>query len=157
MPRSLTPHPAYAERVREAREHTCLSSAQIAENLGKRSDFFGDLENDDTELLMCISLGDIASLCSVLGIQPAALLADRPDLPTVRVPYPELVERIRTYIQLQALDVTEFEDQAGWTVGPALEDPALVSQWNVDGLYDICELIGVDWLAALPSATAVGV
>jgi hypothetical protein len=58
--------------------------------------------------------------------------------------------RIRAYIGAHEMSLEAFEELAGWEVGMALDEPEHARDWNPDGLWDICQLIGVEWLLALP-------
>jgi transcriptional regulator with XRE-family HTH domain len=150
MPRSLLPHPNYAERIREARERIGLSLDQLAARMGQSPSSQWDLEADPNEVLMCISLGWLAGLCEVLQLRPRDLLSDGPVPAGATLALPELMARIRAYIGSHEMGLEAFEELAGWEVGMALDDPEHARDWNPDGLWDICQLIGVEWLLALP-------
>ena len=150
MPRSLAPHPRYAERLRAARERLRLSQREVAAQLRQAPDFLWDLELFDEEVLTSVSLADLAALCRTLALDPALFLADREIPVEKQLSVTDLAAAIRRYLTEHDVSLQAFEDRAGWVVGPALAEPDRVGEWNVDSLYDICELIGIDWVAALP-------
>jgi hypothetical protein len=47
--------------------------------------------------------------------------------------------------------VEEFGQQIEWDISAVLADPAALWEMNVEGLYNICQTLGLDWVAALPS------
>lgn len=62
----------------------------------------------------------------------------------------ELMSKVRNYLSVTGLSVTQFEDRVGCVVEPALKDSSKVMDWNVDFLRWVCAEIGLDWHLALP-------
>lgn len=114
-----------------------------------------DLEEDDQELYMAISLTELSLLSKELRISPEALFSDM-GLPGNRIRPGEVARRIRDVIGKRKLTLSEFEDEVGFSIGDSLEDSSRVWDWNVDCLRAVCAALGVDWRRALPLCEEYG-
>jgi transcriptional regulator with XRE-family HTH domain len=152
MPYSTECHPDYAARIKGIRESRGLSFDEVAKNVGLSWNEYFDLELHADEVLMCISLGQLAALGRVLGVAPSVLLTkeETSDHPLARLSRSDLSARIQAFIDGAGISLSEFEEQVGWEIAQALYDSDEILDWNVDCLSDVCSAIGVNWLEALP-------
>jgi transcriptional regulator with XRE-family HTH domain len=135
-------------RLKRAREVVGKTPEDLGEYVGSSSNYY-DIEHFDGDLYNAIGLGELSSLCLALGIIPRDLFDDRPKADS-DISQAELLSKTREYIKQNNLSVAEFSDRVGFEIGPSLEDPAKVSEWNVDFLRWLCDEIGLDWRLALP-------
>jgi transcriptional regulator with XRE-family HTH domain len=150
MSRSSLPHPDYAERLRAAREASGRDLASLSAATGISENNLQDLEGDPSEVLTSLSLGDLAMLCRELGVAPCLLLQDSLDPVTPHISYESLMTAVRDEIEKRGITLEDFEEEAGWELGKALEDPEQAEHWCPDGLYDICQMVNLNWIQALP-------
>ena len=141
-----------ADRIARARQRAGLDCVAVAHQLGMSAAAYDDLEANDDDAFMSISLGQLCSLGQLLNISPRTLIApEGATLNPERISFVELVDRMRQYMRVHSLSVEQFEDRVGWEVSGPLQNPETAwKDWNLDGLQDICALLGVDWLLALP-------
>lgn len=143
--------PPYAARLRTAREQTGRSIDEMAALLGVTREAYWDLESYDDEVLTCLSIAQVAGLCRTLGLAPRAVFAeesrDEPGAITLEV----LGLKIQAHLQAEQMDLSAFEARVGWDVATWLERPQefFTARYPVEALRDICQAIGVNWVAAL--------
>jgi transcriptional regulator with XRE-family HTH domain len=142
--------PPAAQRIKAAREKLNLSHDEVSERVGVSRDSYYDLEAQDDEAYMVISIRQLLKLGCALGVS-ARELVEEDDGPLLeeRVSYEELAARVRAQIEAERMDVDAWGTKVGWDVAGLLGDPAKVADLNLDGLCDICRAIGVDWRAVL--------
>ena len=139
-------------RLRETREARGLSQSDLAQALGLSDDSLWDLEAYDQELYSNLSLAELRRLATVLDVEPAYLLAaGRDSREAGPIGFGELTDLIRAHLASTRETAASFSESAGWDVEPALTDPKAIWNWCPDGLRDVCEALGVDWIRALPS------
>jgi len=138
-----------ARRVEQARKAAGLTEAEAAALIGVSQAAYCDLESYDDEMETCLSLREVRAVGSILGADPVWLLTGRPSPPVHPLPLFDVVASIRAYLAERRLPVSEFEDLTGWGVSEALEKPAAAWDWNVDGLRDLCDVLGLDYRAVL--------
>jgi DNA-binding XRE family transcriptional regulator len=116
--------PGYAKRIRTAREEAGKSLKEMASLLDISLASYRDLEWYDDEILTCVSLRQVGTLCEAIGIDSRELLsagqqsADQVSQRTLQ----ELIRHIRDYMRKEQITLEEFEDKAGWEITPALYD-----------------------------------
>jgi hypothetical protein len=88
-----------------------------------------------------------------LHLSPRQVLSDDDALPVERtVAVVEVVDRIRDEIRKRGVSTESFEENVGWEVGSALQDPERIwADWCADQLADVCAAIGIDWRAVIPA------
>jgi hypothetical protein len=113
---------------------------------------YWDLEHFDDEAFSVISLAHLQALGQMLGVEPRVLLlgVDASDVGST-VSFTEITSRLAECVAHHGCSMEEFGAQIGWDIGPVLADPAALWDFNVEGLYDICQALDLDWVAALPS------
>jgi transcriptional regulator with XRE-family HTH domain len=143
--------PPYAARLRTAREQTGRSIDQMAALLGMTREAYWDLESYDDEVLTCISIAQCAWLCRTLGMAPRALFAEESSDEQGTINLDALGLKIKAHLQAEQMDLSAFEERVGWDVATWLERPQefFTARYNVDALRDICQAIGVNWVAVL--------
>ncbi|MEP6573716.1 MAG: hypothetical protein ABJD11_13515 [Gemmatimonadota bacterium] len=150
----MTDLPPYANRLRAARERAGFSRESLSKQSGMALQHLEDLESFDEELLMTVTLAQLAALGQLIHVEPTELLADNPGTrrPESRIAPEGIAELIRGRLRARGIPLEELEDEIGWELDRVLEDPATLFEFNADGLRDICDALGVDWLRALPDA-----
>jgi transcriptional regulator with XRE-family HTH domain len=143
--------PPTAARIRAARLRAGLSVDDLARYIGVNTDSCHDLEFHDDEVFKTVSLEELGALCRALKIRPASLLlGEDGDRISGSVTFEQISTAVRQRIAEELTTADEWGDAVGWDVGPILSDPAALAQFNVEGVFDICTAVGLDWAAALP-------
>jgi DNA-binding XRE family transcriptional regulator len=145
--------PPVSRRIVSARKHAGMAGDEMAQKLGISRQAYDDLEANDDEAFMCVSLGILLRLGQILSTPPRLLLAPEGHEPRIKsVTIEDVVKHIRSYIQTHSLSIEQFETQVGWSVSEALVNPENAwDEWNADGLQDICASLNIDWLSVIPS------
>lgn len=145
-------YPPVARRIADARERLKLDPADAAGALGMSFAAYADLETYDDEAFMCISIQELRALGRVLNVSPRGLVApEGADQMCGELAPAEIVEAIRQRLRANSSTLEQFEEEAGWSVSSALNDPETIwADWNLDALQDICRVLGVNWLLAVP-------
>lgn len=145
------PRPPAAARIRAARLRAGLDEGTVAARLDMTFESYRDLEDYDDEVFNCLSLREVQRLGEILDVPAAALvIAEGSAAPGAAMSPDELVGRLVDHIERRQFTPDSFGDHVGWDILPALEHPAsLWDDWNIDCLGDVCDELGVDWLAVL--------
>jgi transcriptional regulator with XRE-family HTH domain len=143
--------PPYAARLRTAREQTGRSIDDMAALLGITREAYWDLESYDDEVLTCLSIEQVAVLCRTLGMAPRTLFAEESSDAQGAINLEVLGLKIKAHLQAEQMDLSAFEERVGWDVATWLERPqeCFTTRYPVEALRDICQAIGVNWVAAL--------
>jgi hypothetical protein len=146
-------YPPTAERFRTARVRLGLSEHEVAERWGLEASMYGDLELYDNEVFTCIDLDDVPRLARVLETPVMTLLfGSEPETPLTPVPYEEVARRITDEATRRSMDLEQLAETLGWELEPIVRRPDAVGKLPLDGLYDICSAVGLDWVAVLAGA-----
>jgi len=137
-------------RLKEAREAAGKSPSELAHFVGDSKSAYYDLENHNGELYRNISLGELSGLCDALGLKSRELFSSQPG-GAHPIGLDRLCSLVTAYLARTGFNVSEFEERVGFVIEPALNDHTKALDWNVDCLWFVCNEIGTDWLAALPS------
>jgi hypothetical protein len=122
----------------------------MAEGLHITVPAYQDLEQYDSELDTCISLRQVLDLASLLHLSPRELVLGRVD-ETAEISIEQVVEAIRRVMGERDETSGEFSERVGWDIAVALDDPqAAWTQWNLDGLRDVCHAVGLAWQQVIP-------
>jgi hypothetical protein len=140
-----------ATRVKSAREQAGLPEERVANLIGLNLASYADLELHADEIFMCVSLGQLRSLCGVLGTRLAVILGEPSFANREPVALAAIVSRLQSHLQATATTVEAFEDKVGWRIQPVLDSPTSAAGWNLDQLRDVCSGMGVDWREMLPA------
>jgi len=100
---------------------------------------------------MTLSLGELAAICSVVGIRPRELFTViGHDNEQQSISPKQLISEVEKYLNKSGMTIVELEERVGFEVAPSLEDVSKVLDWNVDFLRWLCAELGLDWHLALP-------
>jgi transcriptional regulator with XRE-family HTH domain len=147
--------PPVASRIQEARLRTGLSDTEVALRLGLTVSAYWDLERRDDEAFESISLRDLAALGRILMVQPRVLLfGSEADRLKQSITEGEITARLAEKMLERGQTIEQFGDAIGWDIKELLVDPKTLWSFNVEGLYDLCKPIGVDWVSALPESVS---
>jgi DNA-binding XRE family transcriptional regulator len=143
---------ARASRIRELREKTGKTQAEMAAALDMTDMSYFDLEFHDDELIDVPSIEQVRRLASLLGVSVASLVIEPGETgPSGRVPYSELVARLEAHLRNSGMSLTEFEDVVGWSLSEFMEsERKALDFYNIDFLKSLSEALGVNYLEALP-------
>jgi transcriptional regulator with XRE-family HTH domain len=116
---------------------------EVAQQVGLNVPGYYDLEQVDSELSSVVSLGEIAKLEQLLTFEIRAILSEWKQPPNLTLQ--DLAELIRTHLRTNGQTLADFENAAGWEVGPMLHDPKVALDWTVDYLAGVCSGLGIPW------------
>ena len=155
MPMSDQYRPPVAGRIRLARTALGIEPGVAAARLGLNFESYADLEWFDDEAFTTLSLTEVLSLADMLHVSVAELLTTADNTPrTDSVSMAGLMKTVQTRIQEEEMTIESFGDRIGWDIASAIADPSSAwNDWNVDCLIEVCNAVGVDWLAILSSAS----
>jgi len=149
-----TPRPPTAKRIAAARERLGITQDMMADRLGLSSMSYYDLEVDDDEAFMSLSLAQLRTLARILGVSARTLVSDT-NAPSAEtsVSMHELVARIQALVSAEHITADVFGERVGWDVSNALSNPESAWQeWCIDTLRDVSEAVGISWRAVLPDS-----
>ena len=147
----------YARRLREARERSGKSIDEMAALVGLSWESYNELERDDDEIIDSVSLRQIVTLSRALKIDLVEFFSSGPaKKPREGVSLETLAQKISDFLVAEKLTVTEFENTAGWEVANSLTDPSRFMNFNMLGLMEVCEIVGVDWRGVLAQLSQTG-
>jgi hypothetical protein len=111
-----------------------------------------DIEFHDDELMSVPSLDQVRRLASLLGVSVASLVIEPGETgPSGRVPYSELVARLKAHLSNSGMPLAEFEDMVGWSLSEFMEsEQKALGFYNIEFLKSLSKALGVNWLEALP-------
>lgn len=138
-----------SERLKLAREKLQKSVQETAAAANLKPATYYDLEGHENELFMTVSLAELSQLCKFLDIPLNALFSEKPEVKT-EVNFIDLAVQIRNFLAQHNSSMEDFENMAGWELSEFLQNPKTAWGWNVDCLRDVCRVLGIDWLTALP-------
>jgi transcriptional regulator with XRE-family HTH domain len=146
-------YPPTAERFRAARVRLGLSEHEVAKRWGLEASMYRDLELYDNEVFTCIDLDDVPKLARVLETPVMTLLfGSEPESLLAPVPYEGVARRIAEEATRRSMDLEQLAETIGWELEPIVRRPEDVGKLHLDGLYDICSAVGLDWVAVLAGA-----
>jgi transcriptional regulator with XRE-family HTH domain len=138
------------DRLRGARERLGLTPAEVASKMGLSAAWYHDLEAYQDEVFTTVSLAQLQELGQMLGLEPATILVGDGTPPMDRKEYRYVVDGLQRRMASESLDAETLGERLGWDIRGLLEDPEELWKLNVTGLRDICQGVGIDWLAVLP-------
>jgi hypothetical protein len=112
---------------------------------------YDDLERYGEEAFTVASLKQLDALGRILGVNPRVLLLG-PEAGGRKqaVTFSEITARLNACIAEGGVTAEPLGDSIGWDIKQLLINPDALWDFTVEGLYDICKAIGLDWVAALP-------
>jgi DNA-binding XRE family transcriptional regulator len=142
----------YAKIIKNFREAVGKSQQEMADLLGMTFMSYFDLELHDDELCSIPSLREVKKMCDIFGISPTELLTGNQKLNRLpaQISFQALMEKVKIHLVEKRQTQEEFEDEAGWHLSDYLADPEKIWDEPISFLQDICEPLGVDWVATIP-------
>ena len=133
-----------AVRFREARERVGLSPDEAALRMGISTASLWDIECCDNELTI-YSPTEIRRFCQILSVSPRELFGI--EVQAAPLSAADLATLIRKHCLSKCITIEQFEDEAGWDLVKSLDEPErfLHDDYSIDGIQDICRVLGVDW------------
>jgi transcriptional regulator with XRE-family HTH domain len=142
-----------ADRLVAARRKSGFSPADVAARVGLPEPWYRDLEADSDELFSNVSLARLQVLCNTVAIEPLTLLTNQtPVAEERRVGFGQLVDLLNHWREASGDSVDALSVEVGWNLKDLLIDSEELWNFTVDGLRDVCQVVGVDWQAALPDS-----
>ena len=143
--------PATATRIRDARLKRGLDEADVADQLEMSVESYFDLESYDDEAFTVAALRDLVALGRIVNVEPRVLLLGSEMEDTRRsVTFEEIAEGLRRRLATSGLAAEALSEEVGYDIEPVLTSPDALWDYNVDGLYCVCNTLTLDWVAALP-------
>jgi len=68
---------------------------------------------------------------------------------------PEISRRLNDRLAAEGLSADQLGERSGWEVTDVLKNPEALWHFNLVGLLDVSNAIGLDWVAALPESAPV--
>jgi transcriptional regulator with XRE-family HTH domain len=142
--------PPVAQRIARARELAGLSGVEVAQRLGMTVHAYWDLEHFDDEAFTVVSFATLAALGRLLGVELRMLLlgADGESAPSLS--FSDVSQRLAQRLERDGVTVDHLGDTIGWDIQPLLANSERFWEIDVEELFDIAEVLGFDWVAALP-------
>src|SRR5450432_4256929 len=138
-------------RLKRAREAVGLDEHSVARLAGITSSWYYELEGDEEDLAMTLSLEKLCHLAEVVRTDPLVLLIGARASSVVRsIEFEDVVRGLTAQMAASGLDVEQFGERVGWEIGKILTDPNELWELNTDGFRDVATAAGVDWSSAFP-------
>ena len=151
--REVEDFPPVGDRIQQARLQAGFSADEIACRIGLTSDSYRDLESYNFEAFTNLSIKELTELCGILGVQPRVLLlGPEGEGSKQTVTFKNVAAQIAKKISETGWTTDRLAELVGWDVTPIIADPMSLSGYTVEALYDICKVVGCDWVAAIPDA-----
>jgi transcriptional regulator with XRE-family HTH domain len=140
-----------AERIRELRQRTGKTQDELAALLGMSPMSYFDIEAHDNELEMVPSLRQVKVLAEHLGVSSVELFGEVAIPDGQRLRYPILVARTEDYRRSTGSSEEALGDLVGWELRHFLtSENAMLDNYPVDFVKDLCGVLQLPWLRALP-------
>jgi transcriptional regulator with XRE-family HTH domain len=139
----------YNARLKRLRESTGMSLEAVARELDVSVREYEECERYAGELNTALTISELSKIGNVLGVWVGLFFEDKAS-PQNSVSPAQLSANIKSYLQKNGLEVSEFENRVGFEIRQALFDPNAILEWNVDCLRFVCAEIQVNWFDALP-------
>ena len=91
------------------------------------------------------------ALGRILGVHQRVLLLGREGEGIKQtVAFDDVTARLAKKVLESGLTAEQLGDLIGWDTKTLLLDPTSLWDFSVEALYDICKVVELDWVAALP-------
>jgi len=135
-----------AQRLKQAREQTGKSPAEVATEVGLSHGAYYDLESGH-DWFTSVDLKEVHQIAKAVGLTFAELMSGSGIPDSEQVNPEELRSLVQGLLNSEQLSVDDFENNIGWSVAPFLQNSAASEKWNVDCLRAVCDAAGANWLA----------
>jgi transcriptional regulator with XRE-family HTH domain len=153
----LEPNPH--QRLKHARKTAGLSIADLAKRLDVDAEEADELEADADALFYNLEIGPLLQLCRVLAVEPRQLFALDPAQPIAPLPLATVLGQVQAYMTRHELEPEDFAEMVGLEpeeLGELLVHPVQIHALPLSVLQDLCDTLGVEWLAVLQDLHAQG-
>jgi hypothetical protein len=129
-----------------------MSPEVLQQKTGLNRRVIEDLLADDDALMTSVSIREAAAVAQALGLDLAEMVSDDPyeTYRTRQISFAVVAEVIKSAVATQDITLRDFEDRAGWELSDVVSRPALLWDYTLESLRDICTAAGINWLDALP-------
>ena len=134
----------HAEAVRAAREAAGRDPRELAAALDVTYESYRDIEWYDDEIASSLSFENVVTLAELLDLDLRHMFSADAAVLT----FGDLAAAVRT--RLADTPLEQVENEIGWELAEALDDPAAFAQFSLDGLADVAAPFGLDWRQLLP-------
>jgi hypothetical protein len=134
----------YAQAVRVAREAAGRDPRELAAALDVSYESYRDIEWYDDEITSSLSFGNVVTLAELLDLDLRRMFGADDTVMT----FADLAAAVRT--RLADTPLEQLENEVGWELADALDDPAVFAEFSLDGLADVAAPFGLDWRQLLP-------
>jgi hypothetical protein len=134
----------YAEAVRVAREAAGRDPRELAAALNVSYESYRDIEWHDDEITSSLSFRDVVTLAELLRLDLRRMFRADDTVMT----FADIAAAVRT--RLADTPLEQLENEVGWELADALDDPAAFADFSLDGLADVATPLGLDWRQLLP-------
>jgi len=142
--------PEVATRIQQARERLGISEEELVRRWGADPSVHWDLELHNDELFQCVDFETLPKLAAALEVPLMAILfGEEPPEPIDKVSYQEVAGRIANRMRSESLTVQRLSEIVGWELQPILERPEALGSYNIAGVHDVCQAVGIDWVGLL--------
>ena len=139
--------PPVASRIRAARERLGVSMLEFASRWSAEPWAYRDLEFADHELFTTVDLGDLPRLASALELPLMVLLfGEAPMRPLSSVSYNDVARAIGRRLSDDGLTIEQLSEIAGWELQPIVDESGTLATFNLQGVFDVCQTVGLDWV-----------
>jgi hypothetical protein len=132
--------------------NTDMSAEELQQQTGLNRRVIEELLANDDALMTSVSIREAAAVAQAVGLDLPELVSDDPyeNYRTQQISFAVVAEVIKSAVATQDITLRDFEDRAGWELSDVLSRPALLWDYTLEALRDICTAAGINWLDALP-------
>jgi transcriptional regulator with XRE-family HTH domain len=131
-------------RLREARERSNRTVSEVAERAGISAAAYYDLEADPEDFRLSPSIAEIIRVATTVGVDPYWLACGTDNPTTVRLSSAGFTKHIESIARTRGRSIKDLEDDAGYRIAPALENPVEILDWNLDYIEAVCRIADVE-------------
>jgi len=130
-------------RLKTIREARGLEPEEVADALGLDFRDYLDLEYSRGEWSRDINVRVLKDLATLFGVSVAALISISPNFVGDAS---SLIQRFREYLISNSLTVEQLIGSINFDLTELVRDPARLDIASVEELFQICRVLGLDWL-----------
>jgi hypothetical protein len=134
----------YADAVRMAREAAGRDPRELAAALDVSYESYRDIEWYDDEITSSLSFANVVTLAELLDLDLRRMFGADETVMT----FADLAAAVRR--RLADTRIEQLENEIGWELADAVDDPAAFAEFSLDGLADVAAPFALDWRHLLP-------
>jgi hypothetical protein len=140
----------YAAAVRAARQAAGKDPGELAAALNVSYESYRDIESYDDEITTSISFREMVILPELLDLDLRRMFEAGDTVLT----FSDIAVAVRS--RLAETPLEQLENEVGWELADALDDPSAFAEFSLDGLADVAAPFGLDWRGLLPPSRRAG-